>query len=93
MTHFELVSSETSSKKKSLKLLSNGKRVGKLVLPPLQPPADYEMEANIADFPPIGIALIRIDVASDPDHKIFLEANDSVDICGELEVVPFKPAW
>ena len=93
LTHFELVSSETSSKKKSLKLLSNGKRVGKLVLPPLQPPADYEMEANIADFPPIGIALIRIDVASDPDHKIFLEANDSVDICGELEVVPFKPAW
>ena len=80
-------------KEKPINLFVGKKKVGKLILPPLS----YD---NDNKFPPIGIALIRIDmVAPDDDHdsndvhQIILNSKGRIDLDQDVEVVPFKPGY
>ena len=80
-------------KEKPINLFVGKKKVGKLILPPLS----YDNDNN---FPPIGIALIRIDmVAPDDDHdsndvhQIILNSKGRIDLDQDVEVVPFKPGY
>jgi folate-binding protein YgfZ len=84
---------EDSAKKKPINLFVDGRKVGKLILPPLAP--------TIKNFPPIGIALIRIDMVvpsedggnSNNSKKIIMKADGRIDVDENIEVIPFKPGY
>lgn len=78
----------SKKKEKPINLFVDERKVGKLILPPL---------SSSSSFPPIGVALIRIDMVSpsvkDATKKIVLKGEGRIDIDENLEVVPFKPAY
>ena len=83
---------EDSAKKKPINLFVDGRKVGKLILPPLAP--------TKKNFPPIGIALIRIDMVvpsedggNNNNFKIIMKADGRIDVDENIEVIPFKPAY